>query len=406
MAQDQRILRARRCSEMLYDQKLDEKSWLCYLLEYGKVVRLKPDSITYKLTEEQRNVPGLALFCQLKVENNNPFLNHKKFLQNTLKKLLYQNCKLRVLSVEENILQVEIEEGPAPKENVYEDLFEKSNINTAEVTTNPFNISIKGEQHKLTEDDFEMFYEEPLNTNNAMKSVADHVPQDVKSKVAYLKGFNCKQEHKPCQSDDWIKDIGPAVSIIDKRSISDVFTKGTIVNIIPTYIGDLERFYAQINDSHQHTSPLVWNDVPNSKMLKKPPNIFELVLSRYDDGLWYRAKIVSHDNDYKMFQVLYVDYGNHQIVNLSNLAKMDYSMAQLPFQAVLCRFAGAKENTAMEPAERQKGIEILCDILLNKSVYVEVIYNYEDLIVSIVDKKQFPIPKILIQMGYMNPFMF
>lgn len=413
LALEQRILRAVRCSKALYDQELDEEFWPCYLLDFGEVVRLKTDNITYKLTAEQKTAPALSLLCQLKNHDKNPFLNQDK-MKEKLENLLYQNCDLKVISVEENTLNVQIVEKRESNESTnYSQTKESCNKNLPKPETNPFKKSTSSDKtQELTEEQLEMLYDEPLSTSNAMKAVMGYDPQDDKricrfynpATGACFKGSHCKLEHIPRQSDGWTKDVIPASSIVDNHTPLVIYPKGTIINITPTFIGHFDRFYAQINDAHQHATPLIWNneDVPNWKLLQQPPHIFELVLSRYEDGLWYRAKIVAHDDDYKMFKVFYVDYGNSQLVHLRNLARIDYGTAQLPFQAVLCRFAGAKDNPTIDPDKRKKGLKLMCELILNKDIDVKVVEHYEDLIVTIVNKKDFPLPDKLIKMGYMN----
>lgn len=399
---DNQIFRAVLFSKSFYDDEMNEEILPCYLLDTGEILPIKRDFIMYKLTDEQKKIPALALPCQLAI-NKNPF---KRLENNKLEDIEYKKCRFKIIAIENNILVVDIMDNF--------DVESQKNTSDEHIVDNVTN-EIKSERRnklQLTEEELEMIYEEPFNTSNAMKAVMGYDPQDDKricrfydpSTGGCFKGVNCRLEHTPREPDGWTKDILPSLSIVDSRHPITIFTTGSIINITPTYVGQLDRFYAQINEPNKSFSPLIWNDedVPLWKLLHKPPHMFELVLCRYVDGLWYRAKIMSHDDEYKWFKVLYVDYGNVQMVHLRNIAAIDHSTAVLPFQAILCRFNNVNENSSLSIEERKNCIELLCEMILNKTMNVKVLSHYEDLFISFEDKEVYPLPDLLIEMGVLD----
>ncbi|XP_037806977.1 uncharacterized protein LOC119600656 [Lucilia sericata] len=404
---DKHIFRAVLSSKNLYDVEMDEEIFPGYILDTGEILPVKSNSIMYRLTFEQKSIPAQAIPCQLITTNKNPFVAQQE-MEEKLRSLEYANCcHFKIVSIEDNILQVELA-NTDPDKTIDNSCIDPVSVSYAPLNTGPDNVKCK----QLTDDELEMLYEEPLNTSNAMKAVMGYDPQDDKRICRFydpeiggcFKGVNCKLEHTLRQPDGWTKDVIPAASIIDCRHPTTIFPPGSIINITPTYIGRLDRFYAIINDPLQTATPLVWNDedIPSWKHLKKPPHMFELVLSRYIDDLWYRAKIMSHDDDYKMFKVLYVDYGNYQVVHLRNLASIDMSIAQMPYQAILCRIEGVREKQSLSVDERKNAIEILCEMILNKSMDVKVTSHYEDLFISFIDTNEYPIPHKFVEMGFLD----
>ncbi|XP_073844253.1 krimper [Musca autumnalis] len=386
---DKRILRAVRSKKMLYDQELEEQVYPCYLLDFGEIEHMKVDDIKYRLSKEQQQVPAMGILCEMKkvpIEGN---------LKDKLKQLEYKQCDLKIVGIEEDRLVVEF-----TTDNELET--STTNLNALQIDTNPFRqakpvaAAKETTPKELSKEELEILYNDPLMcTSNALTAVMGYNPKDEKRLCRFydpktgacFKGSTCKQDHEPTVPEVWTKDVIPAVSFVDNRTPVVVYPKGAIINITPTHIGQICSFYVQINDVHHNNTPLIWNDedIPVWKRMERPPQIYELVLARYDDGNWYRAKIISHDDDYQMFKVFYVDYGNLQVVHIRNLAKCDTGVAQRPFQAILCRLGNLQE-IQMPAAEKKSAIQKLCAAILNQSLDVKVISHHEDLIVSFVDE--------------------
>uniref|UniRef100_A0A1A9Z0M6 C3H1-type domain-containing protein n=1 Tax=Glossina pallidipes TaxID=7398 RepID=A0A1A9Z0M6_GLOPL len=393
---DNRILRAVRSSKSSYDPELDEEFWSCYLLDFGEIVQLQSKDMMYKLCEEQRQTPAQAIQCQLTKTSGN-----QQELQSKLKDLEYKSAILKVVSVNNDDIQVEL----------IEDNSTALCTGVKSQETRPLLKNREFNPNDLNQEDLDMLYDEPLCTSNAMKAVMGYDPQDDKricrfydpKTRACFKGAKCKQEHIPKHPDGWTKDT--VLSNVYDQIPEVIYNKGDIITITPTNVAELEFFHAQINGSGQCKTPLIWtdDDVPSWKRLQKPPFVFETVLAKYDDGFWYRARILTHDDDYKIYKVFYVDYGNEQLVHLRSMAKCDHSIAQIPFQAVLLRIAGIK-TANITPEEHKVGMAKLCQLILNQTMEVQVLAHNEHLLVSFLEKRFSTIPNMLIEMGCVVPF--
>ncbi|XP_075168198.1 tudor domain-containing protein krimp-like [Haematobia irritans] len=405
---DKKIIRAVRSTKSFYDQELEDEVWPCYLLDFGEIENMKMGDIKYKLTEKQKNIPSSAILCQLKP--NHAVDKYKRKLQ----EMEYQQANIKIMDIKNGKLIVDFVEDNKPISKLTDNKMECSKQEKGRVETNPFkqiDTEDKTSTTELTEEQLELLYEETLCTSNAMTAVMGYNPKDEKRICRFydpkigscFKGARCKKEHMPFEPEGWTKDILPAVSVVDNRYPEVIYPKGAYLNITPTYIGELNWCYAQINDIHHTNNPLIWpdEDVPVYKRLERPPHIYELVLSRYEDGFWYRAKILGHDDDYKMYKVFYVDYGNHQIVHLRNLAKCDHGMVQIPFQAIVCRFAGIKD-AEISDSKKGEGITKMCETLLNKSINVKVVSHHEDLFVSLVEEEHLSLMDYLIREKYVK----
>ncbi|KAM7342356.1 krimper isoform 2-T2 [Cochliomyia hominivorax] len=383
---DKNIFRAVLSPHLLYDEEMCEKVWPCYILDIGEILYFKSNdekNILYKLTKDQKAIPAQAILCQLSTHNKNPFITQQE-LEEKLKALEYEFCELKILATFDNYLQVE-----------FVDKSKKSFIANNIKLSNFKNLSLAHKMPKvnhkpLSKVEIETLNEEPLNTSNVMKAIMGYDPTDDKhicrfydtKTGACFKGANCKLLHIQQQPHGWTKDVIPSTSKTDYRHPTSIFPTDSIISITPTYVGRLDRFYAQINDHDKPFIPLVWNDedIPSWKLYKKPPYMFELVLARYIDGLWYRAKVMSHDDEYTMFNILYIDY------------------------AILCRIEGVREKLSLSKEERNTALEILSELILNKTMDVKVVSQYEDIFIRFVDQQKYPLPKKLIEIGFLESF--
>ena len=117
------------------------------------------------------------------------------------------------------------------------------------------------------------------------------------------------------------------------------------------------EFYVSRADSSAALSA-VMRDI---HQLAHQGNIFPLTsaspglacLARYEDGVWYRARVESVAQDRSQAKVYYVDYGNTASVPLASLAVIPPSLVTvLPAQAVQCRLAGLGAGHEPELTER------------------------------------------------------
>jgi staphylococcal nuclease domain-containing protein 1 len=79
-------------------------------------------------------------------------------------------------------------------------------------------------------------------------------------------------------------------------------------------------------------------DSKNKQPLKDAPKTGEYVSAKFSaDGEWYRARVRANDRTAKKAEVLYIDYGNSEMIPWANLRPLDqpqFSVQKLKAQAV------------------------------------------------------------------------
>ncbi|XP_011185418.2 uncharacterized protein LOC105213982 isoform X2 [Zeugodacus cucurbitae] len=324
---DNTILRAKRI-------KSSENKQQILLLDFGETSTITDSDVTYRLPKEIQNIPAQAILCKFAGINGRKNVPHEE-LQTCLQELEYDSSTFIIKSKQDRECTLDLElfkevSTNSPTSSSYATTNSKECVEKI-VNTNPFKITAdftiddndeaiplcalnnnpifaEGNdlRNGLTKDEMEMLAEEPLNTTNAMKAVLGYNPKDEKRLCRFydprigacFKGANCRQEHTPLQPEGWTKDSIPAGTIIDDYTPVTRYTAGLMINITVTHVGQIEYLYAQINDPENIMEPLIWNDddVPQSMHLTKPPMLYDLVRAQYEDGLWYRAKIMNFDD--------------------------------------------------------------------------------------------------------------
>lgn len=106
------------------------------------------------------------------------------------------------------------------------------------------------------------------------------------------------------------------------------------------------------------------------------------------------------------FQVFYVDFGNTEVVHLSNLAKCSKEQLKDPLRAVLFHLANLTIKKNSEDSYQMKSllkiatgnmVVLILDQILNVEV-VERRHN-DDLVVRLLDSQYSDIPKNMVDMG-------
>lgn len=119
--------------------------------------------------------------------------------------------------------------------------------------------------------------------------------------------------------------------------------KPQYINIMVTEVVDGQSFYAQYNDpSVKATIESLMQQINSAETKKQPllqiPKVGSIVASKFSaDKLWYRVKVMAVED--KKIDVLYIDYGNSEVVPLKNLSSLDVRFTELPAQAFECRLA-------------------------------------------------------------------
>ncbi|XP_035531967.1 RING finger protein 17 isoform X2 [Morone saxatilis] len=115
------------------------------------------------------------------------------------------------------------------------------------------------------------------------------------------------------------------------------------LNAVVSHINNPADFYIQLVDN---TEPLLLSaklqDCYNATTMAGEedlnvycPVIGQAYVARYDDKLWYRAKVIGHPGGRKV-EVQYVDFGNRNILSVSDLRKIKDEFFALPSMAIHC----------------------------------------------------------------------
>ncbi|KAK5648522.1 hypothetical protein RI129_003414 [Pyrocoelia pectoralis] len=120
--------------------------------------------------------------------------------------------------------------------------------------------------------------------------------------------------------------------------------------LLCTHVGNLNEGQVSFCKADDETSMiLVYIDEMISKFIEKDtstsyiPTSSEVCLAKFD-GDWFRAAVVKVDN-FNKFGVYFVDYGNHCIVDSTDIRKLPAELSTTKAQAMVCRLDGVvKEN--------------------------------------------------------------
>uniref|UniRef100_A0A8C3W8P5 RING finger protein 17 n=1 Tax=Catagonus wagneri TaxID=51154 RepID=A0A8C3W8P5_9CETA len=131
-------------------------------------------------------------------------------------------------------------------------------------------------------------------------------------------------------------------------------------------------------------------------------------LAEYDDGLWYRAKIVSI-KEFNPLSVLvqFVDYGSTEKLTLNRLRQIPLHLMQYPARAMKVLLAGFKpplrdSGKARIPYCPQWSMEALwamIDCLQGKQLYAASVAQVPEQIVTLYEDEQYPVHMSLVEMG-------
>lgn len=198
-------------------------------------------------------------------------------------------------------------------------------------------------------------------TSNAMVAVTGYNPHDdVRLCPHYdprtgacFKGAHCRLEHNAKLADGWTRDQRTVV--VRARIPQPWPAIDTTVTCVPTHIVHVDTFFAQIVPTGSQELQLTeltrrLNAVEAVHSLRsfdahRRPEAHELVLARYKDGLWHRARVLDVDDVAMSVAVFFVDYGNSYVVAAEDLRHWDGRFEFLPFQAYEFRLLNVKRRT-------------------------------------------------------------
>ncbi|ESP00578.1 hypothetical protein LOTGIDRAFT_157854 [Lottia gigantea] len=145
---------------------------------------------------------------------------------------------------------------------------------------------------------------------------------------------------------------------------------GSLTKVYITHISNPEKFHVQLDSSTDTLAKLVdhihgvYNGIgPNDHVLKCY-SVGQACIAMFDeDYSWYRAKIIGMSGD-KLIEVLFVDYGNTELVAPQKVKAITPDLLNLPAQSVICALSGVAPSQGFWPPEHIAQFE---DIALSQS---------------------------------------
>ncbi|XP_045834168.1 RING finger protein 17 isoform X1 [Meles meles] len=131
-------------------------------------------------------------------------------------------------------------------------------------------------------------------------------------------------------------------------------------------------------------------------------------LAEYDDGLWYRAKIVSV-KEFNPLAVLvqFVDYGSTEKLTINRLRQIPLHLMQYPARAIKVLLAGfkpplrdpGKTRIPYCPKWSMEALWAMIDCLQGKQLYASSMSQAPEQIVTLYEDEQYPVHMSLVEMG-------
>ncbi|XP_042638922.1 RING finger protein 17 [Orycteropus afer afer] len=131
-------------------------------------------------------------------------------------------------------------------------------------------------------------------------------------------------------------------------------------------------------------------------------------LAEYDDGLWYRAKIVSiKEFNPLVILVQFVDYGSTEKLTTNRLRQIPLHLMQYPTRAIKVLLAGfkpplrdsGKTRIPYCPKWSMEALWTMIDCLQGKQLYAASVAKAPEQIVTLYEDEQYPVHMSLVEMG-------
>ncbi|XP_060143729.1 RING finger protein 17 isoform X3 [Globicephala melas] len=131
-------------------------------------------------------------------------------------------------------------------------------------------------------------------------------------------------------------------------------------------------------------------------------------LAEYDDGVWYRAKIVSI-KEFNPLAVLvqFVDYGSTEKLTINRLRQIPLHLMQYPVRAIKVLLAGfkpplrdvGKARIPYCPKWSMEALWAMIDCLQGKQLYASSMAQVPEQIVTLYEDERYPVHMSLVEMG-------
>ncbi|KFQ83884.1 Tudor domain-containing protein 6, partial [Phoenicopterus ruber ruber] len=181
---------------------------------------------------------------------------------------------------------------------------------------------------------------------------------------------------------------------------------GSTVNVVVSYVENPSYFWCQLSRNCHDLKVLMAEIQEYCKNSSHPyawPNA--VCLAQYsEDEKWYRALIIGEVPSAEKVEVIYVDYGNRELVSLTNLRSTDERFLRLEAQAFRCSLYNLIQPNGQDPfAWDEEAIqafqefvdtssshfELKCTIFALASINNKELFNIVDLMTPFQSACQF-----------------
>lgn len=120
---------------------------------------------------------------------------------------------------------------------------------------------------------------------------------------------------------------------------------GVKETVYTTFAVDVSKFYVQLSKSGDSLSELMnkiheyYSNLTETQDTLESPQVGMFCIANFsEDNGWYRAKVVAVHSD--SLEVLYIDYGNSEVIPLARAKALKPEFSSLPSQALHCALSG------------------------------------------------------------------
>ncbi|KFP87462.1 Tudor domain-containing protein 6, partial [Apaloderma vittatum] len=181
---------------------------------------------------------------------------------------------------------------------------------------------------------------------------------------------------------------------------------GNTVNVVVSYVENPSNFWCQLNRNCHDFKVLMAEIQEYCKNSSHPPAWPNSVcLAQYsEDEKWYRALVIREVPSAKKVEVVYVDYGNRELVSLTNLRSTNKHFLKLEAQAFRCSLYNLIQPNGQDPFvwdeeavqafeefvnTSSPHLELKCTIFALASINNKELFNIVDLMTPFQSACQF-----------------
>ncbi|KFZ61777.1 Tudor domain-containing protein 6, partial [Podiceps cristatus] len=195
------------------------------------------------------------------------------------------------------------------------------------------------------------------------------------------------------------------VEMKPSSSYGGQLTVGSTVNVIVSYVENPGYFWCQLSGSCHDLKVLMAEIQEYCKNSSNPYACSNSVcLAQYsEDEKWYRALIIGEIPSAEKVEVIYVDYGNRELVSLTNIRSINERFLKLEAQAFRCSLYNLIQPNGQDPfawdeeaiqafqefVDTSSHFELKCTIFALASINNKELFNIVDLMTPFQSACQF-----------------